>query len=94
MNTKASIICELAFMTNQHEAMDLMANRSFWEECAKEIADGLDRYLNRNIYHMVTKGETLSIIAVKNNTTIKKLMKINKIKNPDKIEIGQKILLP
>lgn len=44
MNTKASIICELAFMTNKHEAVDLMANQSFWEECAEQIADALDKY--------------------------------------------------
>jgi N-acetylmuramoyl-L-alanine amidase len=45
MGTKASVICELAFMTNQHEAMDLMANNAFWQECADEIANAVDRYL-------------------------------------------------
>lgn len=44
LNTKASIICELAFMTNRHEAMDYMANSAYWEECAVEIANAVDRY--------------------------------------------------
>lgn len=44
LSTKASIICELAFMTNEHEATDFMANSEFWEESAKQIADALDRY--------------------------------------------------
>lgn len=42
--TKASVICELAFMTNAHEAMDLMADKTFWEESAVQIADGIDHY--------------------------------------------------
>jgi N-acetylmuramoyl-L-alanine amidase len=44
LGTKASVICELAFMTNAHEAQDLMANKKFWEESAKEIADAIDKY--------------------------------------------------
>lgn len=45
MNTKASILCELAFMTNSQEAMNLMANNKFWAESANQIADGLDKYI-------------------------------------------------
>lgn len=45
MGTKASILCELAFMTNQHEAEMLMANSDFWKESAKQIADAMDKYL-------------------------------------------------
>ena len=44
LGTEASIICELAFMTNEHEATDLMANSKFWEESALQIADALDQY--------------------------------------------------
>jgi|GEM_PF-708077 len=45
MKTKASILVELAFMTNEYEAQELMANSDFWEECAEEIANGFDNYL-------------------------------------------------
>jgi N-acetylmuramoyl-L-alanine amidase len=44
LGTKASVICELAFMTNEHEAQDLMANKIFWEESAYEIANAIDAY--------------------------------------------------
>lgn len=44
MGTKASILIEVAFMTNEHEAQDLMANTKFWAETASEIAVGIDNY--------------------------------------------------
>lgn len=49
MNTKASILLELAFMTNEYEAQELMANSKFWKETTKEIADGLDEYVASKI---------------------------------------------
>lgn len=44
LNTKAAIICELAFMTNKREATKLMASEAFWEESAKEICKGICEY--------------------------------------------------
>ena len=41
LDTKAAILCELAFMTNEHEAVNMMANEAFWKECAREICQGL-----------------------------------------------------
>ncbi|MFJ8262935.1 GH25 family lysozyme [Rummeliibacillus sp. NPDC094406] len=46
-----------------------------------------------NNVHTVKSGDTLSKIALKNNTTIAKLQKLNKIKNPNLIYVGQKIKL-
>jgi nucleoid-associated protein YgaU len=53
------------------------------------------------ITHVVTKGETLSGIASKQYgkqpayaTGIKQVAALNKISNPNKISVGQKILLP
>ncbi len=40
LGTKASILVELAFMTNLHEATNLMGNANFWQECAEEICKG------------------------------------------------------
>lgn len=104
MNTKASILCELAFMTNEFEATKLMANAKFWEECAEEIADAVDLYCdcyyteesNSNsikLYYTVVAGDTLSGIAAKHNTTVQKLVDLNQISTPNRIYIGQKILL-
>lgn len=43
--------------------------------------------------YTVIKGDTLSHIAVKNNTTVAKLKTLNSIKDANKIYIGQKIKL-
>lgn len=45
MDTKAAILVELAFMTNEREALTMMANESFWKECAVEIAQGMCEYV-------------------------------------------------
>lgn len=45
-------------------------------------------------YYIVKKGDWLSKIAIKYNTTWQKLQELNKIKNPDLIFPNQKILLP
>ena len=39
--------------------------------------------------YVVVKGDTLSSIARRYNTTVKALAEANKIENPNKIEIGQ-----
>lgn len=41
MDVKAAILCELAFMTNENEAVNMMANEDFWKECAQEICKGV-----------------------------------------------------
>ncbi|MGE7588571.1 GH25 family lysozyme [Peribacillus sp. NPDC101480] len=43
--------------------------------------------------YTVTKGDTLSFIAKKYKTTVKSLVSLNGIKDPDKINIGQKLRL-
>ncbi len=42
-------------------------------------------------FHIVKKGDTLSEIANKYNTTISKICSLNRLKATDKIQIGQKI---
>lgn len=44
MKTKASILVELAFMTNEKEATTMMANEAYWKESAQEIAKGVCDY--------------------------------------------------
>ncbi|WP_375088415.1 GH25 family lysozyme [Peribacillus sp. RS7] len=41
--------------------------------------------------YTVKRGDTLSLIAKNNKTTVKSLVSLNGIKNPDKIYIGQKL---
>lgn len=44
LNVKAAILVELAFMTNENEAVTMMANPTFWKECAQEICRGVCEY--------------------------------------------------
>lgn len=44
--------------------------------------------------YIVVSGDTLSKIAKDNKTSVAELVKINGIKDPDKIYVGQKIYLP
>ncbi len=41
--------------------------------------------------YVVKKGDTLSAIASKYNTTVKRLVELNNIKNPNLIYIGDKL---
>jgi flagellum-specific peptidoglycan hydrolase FlgJ len=41
--------------------------------------------------YIVKKGDTLTAIAKRYNTTVQKLVKLNNIKNPDLILVGQKL---
>lgn len=45
LGTNASILCELAFMTNRYEA-GLMESEAFCQECAIEICQGVCQYAN------------------------------------------------
>lgn len=46
-----------------------------------------------NIYYIVKKGDTLTRIALWYNTTVEELVRLNNIKNPDLIYIGQRLLI-
>lgn len=60
----------------------------------KEIQTKVNEKLNNNSgkkYYTVKAGDTLSAIAKKYNTTVDKLVKLNNIKNANKIYAGQKL---
>ena len=42
-------------------------------------------------YHVIERGDTLSEIAIKYNTTVDKLVSLNNIENPDLIYAGDKL---
>lgn len=48
LGVKAAILNEYAFMTNEHEAQDLMANVDYCKECAVEVAKGVCNYFGVN----------------------------------------------
>ena len=43
------------------------------------------------VYHTVAAGENLYRISVKYNTTVDKILKLNNLKNADKIIEGQRL---
>ena len=45
-------------------------------------------------YHVVQRGESLSAIASKYNTTVANLAELNNIQNANTIQIGQQLRLP
>lgn len=45
LGTKAAVLVECAFMTNQEEVETMLANEDFWVECAYEIAIGFNNYV-------------------------------------------------
>lgn len=69
MGTKASILCELGFMTNLTEAT-LMQDKDFCKECAMEIAKGLANYLNINIVLDTDKKEDIAPIIPSKETNV------------------------
>lgn len=56
--------------------------KAFWKS---------DKQVSHETVYTVKKGDTLSAIAIKYGTTVKKLVKDNNIKNPNLIYVNQKI---
>jgi lysozyme len=50
-----------------------------------------DKTASTTKYHTVAKGETLSHIALKHKTSVKKLCALNNIKPEQTLRIGQKL---
>lgn len=79
LKVKGAIIAELAFMTNEKEAVNLMASDQFWRECAREICQGVCEYTGvKYIEEGSIKAESISTNSNKND--IKWLQeKLNKV---------------
>ena len=65
------------------------------EDYDEEWNENNDEINNENLTQITVKrGDTLSQIAIKYNTTVQKLVELNEINNPNLIYIGQKLLVP
>lgn len=61
-------------------------------DAVQKIINGTSTQSKFNaVYYTVKKGDTLSGIAKKYNTTTEKLVELNKISNPNRIYAGQKL---
>ena len=54
----------------------------------------IEKILPTNIVINIKKGDTVSTIARKFSTTSKNIIELNNLTNPDKIRVGQRLLLP
>lgn len=95
----SAILTENLFIDTTKDANKL-SNNSWLDKIAQGHVNGLVNFLNlkggnstNNSTYKVKSGDTLSEIAVKNNTSTKKLQSINNISNPNKIYVGQSIKL-
>lgn len=89
----SSALLETCFISNPNDMATYQSNKI---NIAKDIAIGVANgfgLISKQQYHIVKKGDTLYGIAIKYKTTVDKLIKINNIKNPNIISIGQKIYL-
>ncbi len=80
-NVEVDIQTEIYNVENIEEISDIK-----FEDLNEELFD------NMNIY-IVKKGDTLWQIAKKYKTSVDKIIQINMIVDPDKIDIGQKLLI-
>lgn len=109
MKTKAAVLIECAFMTNEYEEQ-LMKSKEFCQECAEETAQGFCEYAGikyipagnkpavsaptkPQTYYTVAKGDTLSAIGRKTGISWKTIAELNNIKTPYRIYVGQKLRL-
>ena len=68
-------------------------NKEFISDIIEEEGEVPEKKASITIY-VVGDNDDLWNLAKKYNTTIDKLVKINKIENPEHIEVGQKLIIP
>jgi N-acetylmuramoyl-L-alanine amidase len=99
-----SLLIETAFISNPHEARNLM-NKAFQTKMASAIALGLTKFVERNaqkprwgeslyVQYKVQRGDTLSQIAANYQVSTQRLKKINNIKNANELYVGKKVKIP
>jgi len=60
----------------------------------EEVFEKIFDFSEEMVPYSVKKGDTLGKIAKQHNITIRRIVEVNNIKNPNKIKIGQKLLVP
>lgn len=103
-----SVLIETGFISNPTEEKRL-SSKAYQKKLATALTVGLKSYLNqypvpgtyfaevksknKSRHHVISRGDTLSAIAVRYGVSIAALRKLNSLKN-DRIRIGQKVLIP
>ena len=102
-----SILVETGFISNPGEAAKLKTS-AYQKKMANAVYQGITQHFQRkppaltyiaqrkaanNKTHKVVRGDTLSVIATRNNVSLAALRKANNLKN-DRIKIGQVLRIP
>ena len=99
-----SLLIETAFISNPHEARNLMSKK-FQTKMASAIVNGLTKFVDQNaekprwgeslyVYYKVQRGDTLSEIAENNQVSVRELKKLNRIRNANELFVGKKMKIP
>ena len=100
-----AILVETAYISNPDEE-NLLKKRSFQTTLAESIASSVEEYLSgeaiasksdkesRTTYYKVKRGDTLFSVAVRFNTKVAILLKLNDMKLEDPLFVDQKIIVP
>ena len=74
--------------------LDKFSSEVLLNSVSQIAKNGDEENYNHDIIYFVKSGDTLSYLALKYNTTVSQLVKINSIQNPNLIYIGEKIVVP
>lgn len=93
-----SVLVETAFLSNPREER-LLRTRSFRRKISGAIYEGIRRYYERHhrgvrpAVYVVKNGDTLSEIAQRYRTSVRRLKRLNHM-NSDMVRAGQKLRIP
>ena len=102
-----SLLIETGFISNPKEAR-LLTNAAYQQKMAKAIYTGLIQYYHDNppvgtllasaisgkpLSYLVTRGDTLSEIALRYNTSVSSILSYNEMSS-NTIRVGQELLIP
>lgn len=102
-----SLLIETGFISNPKEARQL-SSAKYQQRMADAIYDGLVQFYSENPpvgtllakngnavarSYIIARGDTLSEIAVRHNTSVRKILRYNKMSSST-IRVGQRILIP
>jgi N-acetylmuramoyl-L-alanine amidase len=100
-----AILVETAYISNPDEE-NLLKKSSFQTTLAESVASSVEEYLSgeaiasksdkesRTSYYKVKRGDTLFSVAVRFNTKVAILLKLNDMKLEDPLFVDQKIIVP
>ncbi|MCK4224885.1 MAG: LysM peptidoglycan-binding domain-containing protein [candidate division Zixibacteria bacterium] len=95
-----SAIMELNGLTNKHrlsigQRLIIPSNKRIAEKSASKVSSKKGKKERSGSYaYTVKKGDTLSKLALKFNTTPGEIKRVNGLKNPHRISLGQKLRIP